>query len=85
MRGPAFKSKPQRLKPCLLLRLNRHEWNSCPSRWILLSSFSFRENEIGLVCTVQVDRNMLGGDRTGKGMTSSRAKSRWFDRWAFSP
>ena len=38
-----FNSKPQRLKPRSLLRLNRHEWNSCPSRLIYLQAFSFWE------------------------------------------
>jgi len=27
-----LQSKPQRLEAASLLRLNRHEWNSCPSR-----------------------------------------------------
>jgi len=31
MSRPGFKSKPQRLKPRSLFKLNRHEWNSCPT------------------------------------------------------
>jgi hypothetical protein len=65
--GAQRKSEPQRLKPRSLLRLHRHEWNSCPSRWFFWCSSRFGKE----VLEKRARRCCLAqrSDQTGKGTT----------------